>query len=379
MRFAIFYSVIVLVVIWRYLIPLKIGRGAKIFAGLLMWVPLLMQFWLLSKGGLASPAVPRWALITFNVLSLTLVFVAILVIVREVFIFVSVLAGRSGERAHQVIQKDKRVALGMLAVTGGLASFGVSQGISVARVVKRDMPIANLPDALEGFTIVQLSDLHASALLREPHMMAVMERVNALNPDLILITGDVADGFVTRREKDVAPLAQLKAKLGVFVCEGNHEHYVDYDHWVQEFPRMGWHFLRNASETVTYNGAQLTIGGVTDPMAKRFGREMPDAKKAFENAPEVGPRILMAHQPKPTPEYRKEARFDVVLSGHTHGGQIRGMDRGVAFLNGGFVYGWYPLEGGSKLYVHSGTGLWNGFAIRLGVPSEIVLFTLKKA
>lgn len=214
MRFAIFYSVIVLVVIWRYLIPLKIGRGAKIFAGLLMWVPLLMQFWLLSKGGLASPEVPRWALITFNVLSLTLVFVAILVIVREVFIFVSVLAGRSGERAHQVIQKDKRVALGMLAVTGGLASFGVSQGISVARVVKRDMPIANLPDALEGFTIVQLSDLHASALLREPHMMAVMERVNALNPDLILITGDVADGFVTRREKDVAPLAQLKAKLG---------------------------------------------------------------------------------------------------------------------------------------------------------------------
>lgn len=379
MRFAIFYAVVALILFWRYLLPLRVSRTAKGIGCLLLVLPIAMELWLISRGGLASPEVPRTMLIAYNVLSITFILLAVLVIVREAAILFTVLAGRSGEKTHALIQKDKRVALGMLLASGGLAGLGVSQGISVARLVRRDMPIKNLPTALEGLTIVQLSDLHASALLREPHMAAVVERVNALNPDLIVITGDVADGFEKRREKDVAPLKGLKSRYGVFVCEGNHEHYVDYDHWVKAFPAMGWHFLRNASETITHNGATLTIGGVTDPMAKRFGREMPDAAKAFREAPAEGPRLLLAHQPKFAPVYRENARFDVVLSGHTHGGQIRGMDKAVAIMNGGYVYGWYPLKENANLYVHSGTGLWNGFAVRLGVPSEIVLFTLKRA
>ncbi len=378
-RFAIFYSVIALILIWRFVLPLNARRITKILLCILFLLPMATEAYLLAHGTLASPEVPRTFLIAHNVLAVTMALLAGLILLREVIIFLSVLAGRRGERSHQFVQKDRRVAIGMVLASGGLASLGVSQAVSVARVVERDMPVPGLPAALEGLTLVQVSDLHASSLLREPHMAAMVERVNSLHPDLVLVTGDVADGTVKNRERDVAPLAGLKARLGVFVCEGNHEHYSEYDRWVEKFPALGWRFLKNSSETLLIDGAPLTIAGVADPMAQRFGREMPDVVKAFEGAPETGTRILLAHQPKFAPLYRSRARFDVQLSGHTHGGQILGMDRAVAALNGGYVYGWYPLEGGARLYVHSGTGLWNGFAVRLGVPSEIVRFTLRRA
>ena len=114
-------------------------------------------------------------------------------------------------------------------------------------------------------------------------------------------------------------------------------------------------------------------------MAEHFGREMPDVVKAFAGAPEPQEalRILMAHQPKFFPKYREKAPFDLQLSGHTHGGQIWGMDEAVAIINGGFVRGFYRRLG-SLMYVHPGTGLWNGLPIRLGAPSEIALIRLTR-
>ena len=98
--------------------------------------------------------------------------------------------------------------------------------------------------------------------------------------------------------------------------------------------------------------------------------------KAFEKAPENGPRILLSHQPKYANDYDDAVRFDVQLSGHTHGGQLYGLDKGVAILNHMFVRGWYQLKH-AVMYVHPGSGLWNGFPVRLGVPAEVALFTVK--
>lgn len=379
MRFTIFYSVVVLVIFWRYIVPLRITRVTK--AGLFVLFALvpLIQAWIVSQGGLASPEVPRWLLIAQGWAAFTLVAIALLLILRDVFVFLCVLAGRKGERTKDVLQHDRRLALGMAIASGGLSAVGLNEGIAVADVVRRDMPIKDLPKDLEGLTLLQLSDLHASSLLREPHMAALVERANALKPDIVLVTGDVADGTVVRRDKDVEPLTKLTSRYGVFVCEGNHEHYSDYDHWVEKFPQMGWIYLKNAAKVLTIGNAQLTIGGVADPMAERFGRELPDIQKTFAGTPESAPRILLAHQPKLARRYREKVRFDVQLSGHTHGGHMWGMNEAVAMMNGGFVYGWYAIAPDTRLYVHSGSGLWNGFPIRLGVPSEMVLFTLKRA
>ena len=119
------------------------------------------------------------------------------------------------------------------------------------------------------------------------------------------------------------------------------------------------------------------MGGVTDPWARRFGRELPDPIKAFAGAPEKGPRILLSHQPKHARKYDEAVRFDLLLSGHTHGGQLFALTELVAILNAAFVRGWYALKH-ARLYVHSGSGVWNGFPVRVGVPSEIAVFTLSR-
>ena len=378
MRFAIFHALCALWVIWRFWLPLRVSQTLKL-SGVIVTI-LITLFPAVTAtffGGLISPEVPAWVLIIGNGATFTLVLLSLLTLCREVIIFASVLAGRSGERTHQLVQKDKRVALGMTLASVTLATLGLREGIKVPDVHEMTLPIKDCPKAFEGFRIVQLSDLHASALLCEPHMAALVEKVNALHPDLIVITGDIVDGEVAARDKDVAPLAKLKAPYGVIAVEGNHEHYVDYEGWMKKLPTLGMTVLRNECITLHRDGATLTIGGVTDPWGRRFGRMLPDPVKAFEKAPENGPRILLSHQPKYANDFDDAVHFDVQLSGHTHGGQVYGLDKGVAILNHMFVRGWYQLNR-AVMYVHPGSGLWNGFPIRLGVPAEIALFTVKK-
>ena len=379
MRFAVFHAVAALWVLWRFVLPLPIAGRTKL-AGFL--VTLCIAFFpaatVLFFGGLLSPELPAWVLIVGNGAEFALVSLAGLTFLREIIIFFAVLAGRSGERTHRFVQQNRRVALGMIGLSAGLSVFGLYEGVRVPGVKRLPMPIRDLPEGLEGMTIVQLSDIHASSLLRAPHIRALVERVNALEPDLIVITGDLVDGTVPSRVEDVAPLAQLRARCGVLCAEGNHEHYIDYEGWMAHFRTLGLPFLRNEWRAVERGGETLIVAGVTDPWAKRFGRPLPDPVRAFAGAPEKGPRLLLSHQPKPARRYDEAVRFDVMLSGHTHGGQLLGMDYSVSLLNATFVRGWYRLSR-ALLYVHSGSGVWNGFPVRVGVPSEITLFTLTRA
>lgn len=378
MRFALFYLAITVWVLWRFLKPMHVAKRYK-WMGLAV-ILVIASFSFVSAaffGGLISPELPPWVLMLGHGAEFALLFLAVLTLLREVVIFFCVLGGRSTRPAKRAVQRDRRVALGMMAASAGLAVAGVHEGVKVPDVLRYDVPIEDLPEGLEGMTVVQLSDLHASALLTEPHMEALVEKVNALSADLILITGDLVDGTVENRRRDIAPLGKLKAPCGVLACEGNHEHYLDYEGWVERIPGLGIDLLRNENRRIVRNGAVLTVAGVTDPWARRYGRELPNVNKAFSGAPEKGPRILMAHQPKPARHYDETLRIDLILSGHTHGGQLYGMDYAVAVMNATFVRGWYRLRH-ALLYVHSGSGLWNGFPVRLGVPSEIALFTLRK-
>ena len=366
MRFAVFHLLLAAFLVWRAVLPLEARRGVKALLSLLILAAASFSFWTaVCFGGLLSPELPRSVLIAGNALEAFVVFLALIALLREAVIFITVMLGRMGERAHRAVQKDRRALLGMAAASAALAGSGMYEGIRTPDVRDREIPIPDLPQALEGFTFVQLSDLHASALLTEPFMKATVERVNALNPDLILITGDLADGTVERRWRDADDAGFYR--------------------YMRRWDELGIRMLRN--ECVVLEGlgesgrGRIALAGVCDPRALQFGREGPDAAKAFGKAPpeREALRILMAHQPKYFPAYREAAPFALQLSGHTHGGQLLGMDEWVARMNGGYVRGLYDGPHGAKLYVHPGTGLWNGFPLRLGVSSEIARIRLVSA
>lgn len=262
-------------------------------------------------------------------------------------------------------------------VGGALAVLVV--GVWRARrpaVVRVDVPIAHLPEDLEGFRIVQLSDLHVGPTLKRDFVERIVETTNRLDPDLIALTGDVGDGFPSALRDEVAPLAGLVALHGKFFVTGNHEYYWDAPGWVRELERLGFNVLLNAHRVIRRGSAQLILAGVTDLSASRGVRgHTSDPAAAIAGAPAGDVRVLLAHQPKSAFAARA-AGFDLQISGHTHGGQYFPFNLLVRLFQP-FVAGLHRLEA-MWLYVSRGTGYW-GPPLRLGAPSEITLIQLTRA
>ena len=266
----------------------------------------------------------------------------------------------------------------LLAVAAAIpAAWGVREAVIVPGVNRMEERSARIPRELDGLVIVHIADLHVSPLFDERWTSALVERINGLTADLVFITGDLVDGTPGTRARAIAPLTALKARYGVFGCMGNHEYYGDFRGWKKAFPKLGITMLENRHETLTLRGRQVVVAGVTDQVATGFGLPGPDARGALAGAPEGALRLMLAHRPALAAN-NAGAGADMQFSGHTHGGQILGMNRVVARFNEGFVYGWYGVAG-MRMYVSSGAGLWNGFPVRLGVPSEIARIVLRSA
>jgi predicted MPP superfamily phosphohydrolase len=243
-------------------------------------------------------------------------------------------------------------------------------------IVRVDVPIANLPRDLEGFRIVQLSDLHVGATLKRDFVERVVAQTNALGPDLIALTGDVADGLVPALRDEVAPLARLEAPHGKFFVTGNHEYYWDATGWVREIERLGFSALVNTHRVIQRGAGRLLLAGVTDHSASRLvPGHASNPAAAAAGAPASDVWVLLAHQPKSAFAARA-AGFDLQISGHTHGGQYFPFNLLVRLFEP-FVAGLHRLEE-MWLYVSRGTGYW-GPPLRLGAPSEITLLQLTRA
>ena len=260
--------------------------------------------------------------------------------------------------------------LDLIVVSGAVVLTLV--GIVLARrprVVRVTVPIADLPNDLVGFRILQLSDLHIGSTIRRPFVDAVVNRANALRPDLIAVTGDVADGLVPELREHVAPLARLRAPHGAYFVTGNHEYYWDVRGWTRELERLGIEVLDNEHRLLVQGNGRLVIAGVTDLSAAS------DPAAAVAGAPHSDVRVLLAHQPR-SAFAAQAAGYDLQLSGHTHGGQYFPFNLLVRLFQP-FVAGLHRLER-MWLYVSRGTGYW-GPPLRLGAPAEITLLELVPA
>jgi predicted MPP superfamily phosphohydrolase len=324
----------------------------------------------LSSGSVFAPEFPRFVVILFNWAFGALLLLAVIQLVLDAGALLTMLV------RSQVIREPDwlRYAAALLATL--LAAVGVSNALRVPPVKDVAVAIRDLPAAFDGYRIVQLTDLHVSRLFPASWAQAVVTRSNAAGADLIVVTGDFIDGSVQMRRTDVEPLKHLQAPDGVYAIPGNHEYFFDYRAWMRHLAGMGFRMLPNAHAVINRNGARLVVAGVTDLSAPSVGEAAPNLGLAVEGAPSGAPIVLLDHQPR---QARIAAARGVALqlSGHTHGGMLLGLDRLVARANAGYVSGRYEL-GEMTLYVSNGTGLWPGFALRLGVPSEITRFTLRR-
>jgi predicted MPP superfamily phosphohydrolase len=260
-------------------------------------------------------------------------------------------------------------------LVGVLTAISVTVGFVRAQAlpttVNLEVPLAHLPPSLDGFKVVQLSDVHLGNFARLARIRGIVEKVNALDPDLVVITGDLADEEASHLAPLEPILAALRARHGVLAVPGNHDFFAGIDEVVRRAAACGIRFLRN--EKVTIAGA-IQVYGIDDPMAGRLrgGRPVP-----FESVlgPEVRerPSILLYHQPVGYPRLA-EMGVGLVLSGHTHGGQLWPLVY-ISRLFYPYVSGHFSL-GTSHFYVSRGTGTW-GPPMRFGVPPEIVAIRLR--
>ncbi|GAB3056634.1 metallophosphoesterase [Stenotrophomonas tumulicola] len=366
-------SLLALYVVLRLVWPLRLPLAVRLVLSVLVFAMALhhrivAQF----AGTMASPEIPKMAIAALATGFTALLLGALFLLLLDGALLVARLL-RSTKGVAVLRSRWPRPVAGVLAL--GLGAFGVNQGMAVPKPRSIEVEIAGLPAAFDGYRVLQLTDIHASRQLTGDWVEKVVAESNALHPDLVVITGDLIDGTVAARANDYRPLGELQAPDGVIAITGNHEYYAQYADWMQAFRGLGMQVLENTHAEVRRDGATLTIAGVTDPVAARYGLPMPDLDAALLGADPRAPVILLDHRPLQAAANAARG-VKLQLSGHTHGGHIVGMDRLVKQANGGFVSGRYQV-GDMTLYVSNGAGLWPGFAARIGVPSEITLVTLK--
>ena len=367
--------------LWRRLVVATGLRGrARIAAtaGILVTVLPMVLVNLLGGGGppkvtgaLAWPVFLGWVLF-----ALTFVIVLLVDLGRLLYWL-----GRKAARRPDVVDPGRRQALARL--TGGVATaavvghvgYGVTRALGDAEVVDVPVTLARLPAALDGFTIVQLTDLHVGGTIGRSFIAELVARTNTLGADLIVLTGDLVDGSVEQLRDAVAPLGELRAPHGVYLVTGNHEYYAGATAWVDHFGTLGLRVLRNERVEIARGGAAFDLAGIDDHGAKRFtAGHGPDLARALAGRDPARAVVLLAHQPR---QVRVAARHDVdlQLSGHTHGGQVWPWHYIVSLQQGGLLAGRYTV-GGTQLYVSRGPSYW-GPPVRVGAPPEITRVILR--
>ncbi|ADU63499.1 MULTISPECIES: metallophosphoesterase [Pseudodesulfovibrio] len=382
---------------WRMIMPLPVSRGRR-FAAWLAVAALLYGQRLarsLRTDGAESMLFEGLNWVVFVFLGLVSM-VVMFMLLRDLPILASRLATgvkcALSERARRVARRSavrascapdmgrRRFVLNasnaaILAVSMPLTGYSIFEARRNPVVVQNDLSVPGLPPGLDGFTIAQISDTHIGPTLRGGWMRMVVDEVNALGADMVVHTGDMVDGSVSALRREVAPLAELKARHGVWLCTGNHEYYSGVEAWLEESARLGMRPLVDEHTLIDTGQGRILLAGVADyraPIIHPAHASSPAA--AMAAAPDHDVSILLAHQPMSIYEASR-AGFDIQLSGHTHGGQFFPWTLAIHLFQP-YVRGLHWHEN-TLLYVNTGTGYW-GPPMRLGTAPEITLHTLRQ-
>jgi predicted MPP superfamily phosphohydrolase len=221
-----------------------------------------------------------------------------------------------------------------------------------------------------GFSIVQISDFHIGGLIDRDFVRHAVAQINALSPDIVCITGDLVDTSLERIQPALHELQKIRSKHGIYYVLGNHEYFHQPEKIITYFKDS--HITLLLNEHITLDTLQLNIVGVTDLIGLRVGHLQPDFHQAFTGIKPHYQTLLLSHQSKSV-ELLGFYTPTLILSGHTHGGQIWPFGSLVT-LQQPYLKGLHTLPNGVSLYVNSGIGFW-GPPMRLGSQAEITYIT----
>ena len=288
------------------------------------------------------------------------------------------------------LQPQRRQALlhGLNLAVGGAAGAAtlVGYGLALSQPIVRRVRIAcaRVPKSWNerGLRIVQISDLHVGPTIRRAYVEELCRRVNTLAADLIVITGDLVDGYVSQLRQQVEPLRSLRARHGVYFVTGNHEYFYRGAQWCQALAAMGLRVLEDAHAIIEHEGARVLLVGLSDPSARTqtAAERRAALTPLLGTAPEAELRILLTHRPGDVqllagPGMPGTPGMDLQLSGHMHGGQFFPLTTLLQWTEP-YVAGLYRVRD-LWLYVNRGAGYW-GPPNRLGVRQEITLVELTR-
>ncbi|MEE3331459.1 MAG: metallophosphoesterase [Myxococcota bacterium] len=269
---------------------------------------------------------------------------------------------------------ERARAVGVAVLVAAAVVMGGYNAWRGPRDVRVEIELARWPLALDGYRIAQISDIHIGPALGRRFARELTRRVNALDADLVAVTGDLVDGRAHHLQDEVEPFAELRSRDGVFFVTGNHDHYSGANDWVDRVDELGMRALRNTSLRIERGAAGFTLAGVDDHRSKMMpGEGGEDLNCALDSISSDDATVLLAHDPS-TFKRAHAMGIDLQLSGHTHGGQIWPFEYFVR-LAVPFVAGRYRL-GEAELYVSRGTGFW-GPPLRLFAPAEITEIVLR--
>ena len=247
-----------------------------------------------------------------------------------------------------------------------------SKAVYEAKFIELEKVDIKLNNLNKAYSIVQISDVHIGGLIDQKFIKSLVHRVNLLNPDIVVITGDLVDIALKYAIPALEELKSLKSPYGTYFIVGNHEYLHGIDEIISTVNDLGIKTLENENLYIGQKGQGFNLSGVYDNAGYRMEHHKPDLEKALKNKDDNSPTILLAHQPSFIHEVNNQV--DLVLSGHTHGGQIYPF-RALVKLTQPYISGLHQHTKDTQIYVNKGTGFW-GPPMRLGASSEITYITV---
>lgn len=374
MRFVLFISIFLLVMAAAnvYIYRRFLRRVAPDYSKALIWVPVILMlgeiFFIVDLVTGIIPDSPTLYLINSAFIGITFM----LFVVATFYDLIITVSGRVpfDQERRKVIKVIFDVTMIIAAMSYLLR--GLSQGIKAPKINNVAVQIKDFP--INGFTLVQLTDVHVGRTIKREFVEDLVTRTNDLAPDLVVITGDLVDLPIEHIKDDLRPLNELNAPC--YFTLGNHEYFHGPESAVDYLVSLGIKPLLNDCVQIGKGKRRFNLVGINDLTGKRLGLLPHDVDKAFSKADVSRPCIVLAHQPKMI-DLVDDRRCDLMLSGHTHGGQI--FPFGLLVMMGQpYLAGLYQHAIDKQIFVSRGAGYW-GPPLRILAPSEISRIVIHSA